>query len=119
MPFLGNMQSGALSPLRLLTIPLEYAHAMTAEAALKVLVALTFTFLFCRRRYGVLPSAIGAIAFGFCTFLMVWLHFPHPNVAMLLPAVLFQIDLLAERRTFGRFVFAAALGPMLLAGGHP
>ncbi|HEX2122850.1 MAG TPA: hypothetical protein VHL59_14560, partial [Thermoanaerobaculia bacterium] len=63
MPLLGNMQSGALSPLRLLTIPLEYAHAMTAEAALKVLVALTFTFLFCRRRgYDVLPSVIGAIA---------------------------------------------------------
>ncbi|HYH07313.1 MAG TPA: YfhO family protein [Thermoanaerobaculia bacterium] len=120
MPLLANMQSGALSPLRLLTIPLPLAHAFSAEAALKILVALTFTFLFCRRRgYDVVPSMIGAIAFGFSTFMTLWLHFPHPNVAAFLPAVLFQIDLLQEQVTRGRFLFAAFLGPVILAGGHP
>jgi hypothetical protein len=119
MPLLANMQSGALSPLRLLTVPLPLAYAFTAEGALKVLVALTFTFLYCRRRYDVLPSIIGAISFGFGTFLMLWLHFPHPNVAVFLPAVLYAIDLLAEQRTFGRVMFAAALGPIVLGGGHP
>jgi hypothetical protein len=120
MPLLANMQSGALSPLRLLTIPLPLAQAFSAEGALKILVALTFAFLFCRRRgYDVLPSVIGAIAFGFGTFMTLWLHFPHPNVAAFLPAVLYQIDLLAERVTRGRFIFAALLGPVVLAGGHP
>ena len=119
MPLMANMQSGALSPLRLLTIPLPLGPAMSAEAAFKILVALTFAFLFCRRRYDVLPSVIGAIAFGFGTFMTLWLHFPHPNVAAFLPAVLYQIDLLAERVTRGRFLFAAFLGPILLAGGHP
>ncbi|MFL6248345.1 MAG: YfhO family protein [Thermoanaerobaculia bacterium] len=119
MPLMANMQSGALSPLRMLTIPLPLAHAFSAEAAFKILVALTFAFLFCRRRYDLLPSVIGAIAFGFGTFMTLWLHFPHPNVAAFLPAVLYQLDLLAERVTRGRFIFAALLGPILLAGGHP
>lgn len=119
MPLMANMQSGALSPLRLLAIPLPLAHAFSAEAAFKILVGLTFAFLFCRRRYDLLPSVIGAIAFGFGTFMTMWLHFPHPNVAAFLPAVLYQLDLLAERVTRGRFLFAAFLGPILLAGGHP
>ena len=119
MPLMANMQSGALSPLRMLTIPLPLAHAFSAEGAFKILVALTFAFLFCRRRYDLLPSVIGAIAFGFGTFMTTWLHFPHPNVAAFLPAVLYQLDLLAERVTRGRFLFAAILGPILLAGGHP
>lgn len=118
-PLLGNAQSAALSPLRLLALPLPLAYSMAAEAAMKVLVALTFTFLYCRRRYNLVPSAAGAVAFGFGTFLIVWLHFPHSTVAAFLPAVLYQIDLLAERRTFGRFAFAAFLGPLVLFGGHP
>jgi hypothetical protein len=120
MPLMANMQSGALSPLRLLNLPLPLMQAFSAEAAMKVLVALTFAFLFCRKRgYDVLPSVTGAVAFGFGTFMTMWLHFPHPNVAAFLPAVLYQIDLLAERVTLGRFAFAALLGPIVLAGGHP
>lgn len=119
MPLMANMQSGALSPLRLLALPLPLANAFSAEAAFKILAALTFAFLFCRRRYDLWPSVIGAIAFSFGTFMTLWLHFPHPNVAAFLPAVLYQLDLLAERVTRGRFLFAALLGPVLLAGGHP
>ncbi len=119
MPLMANMQSGAMSPLRILTIGLPLPSSINAEAALKILVALTFAFLFCRRRYDVMPSIIGAIAFGFGTFITLWLHFPHPNVAAFLPAVLYQIDLLAEGRTRGRVLFAALLGPVLLFGGHP
>lgn len=119
MPLMANMQSAAFSPLRLLALPLPLAYAWTAEEAFKLLVALTFTFLYCRRRYDVWPSLIGAIAFGFGTFMIAWLQFPHATVAAFLPAVLYLIDLLAERVTIARFTFAAFLGPVLLAGGHP
>lgn len=118
-PLMANMQSQALSPLRIAAMPLPLGYAMTAEAAMKVLIALTFTFLYCRRRYDELPSVIGAIAFGFGTFVITWLHWPHATVAVFLPAVLYAIDLIAERITFGRIVFAAVLGPMILFGGHP
>jgi membrane protein YfhO len=119
MPLLANMQSAALSPLRLFTIPLPLTYALTAEAAMKILIALTFTFLYCRRRYDEGPSIIGAIAFGFGTFILSWLHYPIGASAAFLPAVLYAIDLLAEQWTFARFVFAAALGPLLLSQGHP
>jgi uncharacterized membrane protein YfhO len=119
-PLLGAMQSSALSPLRLIALPLDLGHAMAAEAAMKVLIALTFTFLYCRRRgYSELASTIGAVAFGFSTFIVVWLHFPLVTSACLLPAVLYALDLLIERRTYGRFVFAAVVWTLMLFGGHP
>ena len=119
-PLLANPQSSALSPLRILALPLSLAHAMTAEAAMKILAALTFTYLFCRRRgYSELASTIGAVAFGFSTFIIVWLHFPLITSACLLPAVLYMVDLLAEKITYKRFVAAAVVWAALLFGGHP
>jgi len=119
-PLLANGQSQALSLLRLLALPLSLGHALTAEAAWKVLLALTFTFLFCRRRgYSIPASSIGAIAFGFSGFILVWLHFAHATVAAMLPAVLYSIDLLAERITGRRFAFASIVWGVILTGGHP
>ncbi len=119
-PLLANGQSAALSPLRLLALPLPLGQSFTAEAAMKLLIALTFTYLLCRRRgYSDLASTAGAVSFGFCSFLVVWLHFPHVTVACFLPAVIYAVDLLAERITYGRFAFAAAVWAVLLFGGHP
>ena len=118
-PLLASAQSSALSPLRLLGLPLSLAHAMSLEAAMKVLIALTFMFLWCRRRYAEMASVCGAVAFGFSTFLIVWLHFPLITTACFVPAVFYALDLLAERLTYGRFVFLAATGAVMLFGGHP
>src|SRR5439155_24779942 len=118
-PLLGNGQAQALSPLRLLALPLPLKYAITAEGAMKILIALTFTFLFCRRRYGLLPSTIAAVSFGFGPFVVVWLNFAISTTAIWLPAVLYAIDLLAEKRTPARFAFAAVMAPLVVFGGHP
>lgn len=119
-PLLGNGQSSALSPLRLIALPLALGGSMTAEAAMKLLAALTFTFLYCRRRgYGELPSAIGAISFGFSTFLTVWLHFPMVTVAAFLPAVFYGLELLIEKASYKRFLFFVAVWVVMFLGGHP
>ncbi|HEX6087933.1 MAG TPA: YfhO family protein [Thermoanaerobaculia bacterium] len=118
-PLLASAQSSALSPLRLLGLPLSLAHAMSFEAAMKVLIALTFMYLWCRRRYSEPASVCGAVAFGFSTFVIVWLHFPLITTACLVPAVFLALDLLAERVTYARFVFLAATGALMLFGGHP
>jgi hypothetical protein len=119
-PLLASAQASALSPLRILGLPLSLAHAMSFEASMKVLIALTFMFLWCRRRgYSEIASACGAVAFGFSTFVIVWLHFPLITTACLVPAVFYALDLLAERITYGRFVFLAAIGALMLFGGHP
>ena len=118
-PLLANGQSSAMSPLRLLALPLPLGYALTAEAAMKLLIALTFMYLLCRRRYEELPSAIGAIAFAFCTFVSTWLHFPIVTVAVWLPAAFLALELLLERRTYARFMFAVAVWTTMLYGGHP
>jgi hypothetical protein len=118
-PLLANAQSAALSPLRLLALLLPMAYSMTAEAAMKVLIALSFTFLYCRRRYDALPSSIAAIAYGFGPFVIAWLHFAQGTAACFLPAVLYQIDLLAERRTDARFAMTAVIGACVVFCGHP
>ncbi|HEX9161150.1 MAG TPA: YfhO family protein [Thermoanaerobaculia bacterium] len=118
-PLLGNGQSAALHPFRLLALPLPLGYSMTAEAAMKVLVALTFTFLYCRRRgYGEVASAIAAISFGFSLFIVVWLHFSHTIVAAFLPFVFYSIDLLADQVTRVRFAFAAFGWAITVFGGH-
>jgi len=118
-PLLANGQSSAMSPLRLLALPLPLGYAMTAEAAMKLLIALTSMYLLCRRRYDELPSAIGAISFAFCTFVSTWLHFPIVTVAVWLPAAFLAIELLIERCTYRRFVFAVVVWTAMLYGGHP
>ncbi|HEX8409034.1 MAG TPA: hypothetical protein VF883_09230, partial [Thermoanaerobaculia bacterium] len=119
-PLLASAQSSALSPLRILGLPLSLAHALSFEAAMKVLLALTFTFLWCRRRgCSEIAGVTGAVAFGFSTFLMVWLHFPLITTACLVPAVFYVLDLLAEEVTYARFVALAAIGAVMLFGGHP
>jgi hypothetical protein len=119
-PLLANGQSSAFSIIRILTLPLSLGHAFTAEAAMKFLIAMTFTFLYCRRRnWSEIASATGAVAFGFCTFMTTWLQFPLATVACFLPAMLYAIDLLAERITYGRFVFGALLWTAIIFGGHP
>jgi hypothetical protein len=118
-PLLANGQSSAFSPIRLLALPLPLGYAMTAEAAMKLLIALTFMYLLCRRRYEELPSAIGAISFAFCTFNNTWLHFPLVTVAVWLPAALLAVEMLVERRTYARFVFGVVVWAVMLFGGHP
>ena len=106
-PLLANGQSSAFSLIRLLALPLPLGYAFTAEAAWKILIALTFTFLYCRRRgWGELPSAIGAISFGWCTFVQTWLHFPLVTVAVWIPAAFYTTDLLLEKVTWPRFLTA-------------
>lgn len=118
-PLLANGQSAALSPFRIVSIPLSLGESFTSEAALKILVGLTGAFLYLRRRVSFAPALIGSAAYGFSSYIIVWLHFPHSSVASLLPVAFYAIDLLFERATQKRFIFAAAIFAVIFLGGHP
>lgn len=118
-PLLANGQSSALSPLRFLALPLPLGYSFTAEAAMKILIAMSFMYAFCRRRWSELASAFGAICFGYCTFVQTWLHFPLVTVGVFLPAAFLTLDLLIERLTWPRFVATTAVWAVMLLGGHP
>ena len=55
-PLLANGQSSGLSPLRFLALPLPLGQSFTAEAAMKILIAMSFMYAFCRRRWSELPG---------------------------------------------------------------
>lgn len=119
-PLLANGQSAALSVLRLIALPLPLEFAFTAEGALKLLIALGATFLFLRRRGASEEAAvIAAVSFAFATSIVIWLHFPLGTVSAWLPAVFLGIELLLEKRSFGRVVFLSLVFSQTLLGGHP
>jgi hypothetical protein len=115
-PLMANGQSTPFSPFILLTLPLPLHHAIAAQVALKLLLALTLTFLFCRRRYSLLASIIAAIAFGFSTWMVTWLQFPIATAAAFLPGVLMAIEDLLARRSF---TFPVLVFALTVYSGHP
>jgi hypothetical protein len=92
MPLLADPQSQVLQPLVLAAYPFPILTAVGITAALRVLVALVFTFLLLRRLALSEAAALGgALAFGLGGFTMLWLGWPMANCAPLLPAVLYGI----------------------------
>ncbi|MDQ3281061.1 MAG: YfhO family protein [Acidobacteriota bacterium] len=119
MPLLANGQSTPLSPLRLLTLPLSLTHAVAAECAMRLLLALVLTFLFCRSRYSMFASVVAAVVYAFSTWVTVWLQFPIATAAAFLPGVLLAIERLIEDATRRRFIGAALLFAVAVLSGHP
>ncbi len=65
MPLLADPQAQALAPLALLALPFSPLRGAAVMAAMRVIVALLFTFLLLRRQgLGEGPALAGALAFG-------------------------------------------------------
>lgn len=120
MPLLADPQSQALQPIALAALPLSWLRAAGVMATLRVVLALTFSFLWMRRQgLGEGPSLAGALAFGLGGFVILWLGWPIANSAALLPAVLY--GLVRCRQEGGRrdFLLLSLATLALLLGGHP
>lgn len=119
-PLLGNGQSAPFSPFRLLALPLALGQSMTLEASLKLLVALSGAYLYMRRRrYSDGAAILTAVSFTFCTFQIVWLHFPLATVSVFLPSLFLAVDILYERSSYQRYLFCLFVFLMLLVNGQP
>jgi hypothetical protein len=118
MPLLADPQSQPFQPLVVLAWPLALPQAAGVTAALRVLVALVFVFLFLRRQgLGELPAVAGSLAYGLGGFLLLWLGWPIANSAALLPLLLYALAWTVdrgERRDF--LLLSVAVGSVLLAG---
>lgn len=120
MPLLADPQAQALQPLVWLTLPLPLNRAAAVLAALRVLLALTFTFLLFRRQgFGIGPSLAGSLGYGLGGFVLLWVGWPLANPAALLP--LFLYAGIRCLRCGGRrdSVLLAGATFALLLGGHP
>src|SRR6185436_15733930 len=120
MPLQGDPQSQALQPLVWLARPFRLEAAAGVTAALRVLAALVFTFLFLRRQgLGAEAAAAGAVSYGLGGFVMLWLGWPIGNAAALLPAALYGVERCADPGGRRDAALLCAAVAALLLGGHP
>ncbi len=119
-PLLANPQAMPFHPLVMLTLPLALSQAAGGLAALRVLVALVFTFLLLRRQgISEWPATAGALAYGLCGFMMLFLGWPHGNSTATLPVLLYATASWAgERRRRDLFLLTLAIFSTF-AAGHP
>jgi hypothetical protein len=96
MPLLGDPQTQAFQPLVAAAYLLPVWASIAVTSALRVFLALTFTFLFLRRQtLGEGAALCGALAYGLGGFLLLWLGWPIGNAAALLPALMYAAARLA------------------------
>lgn len=120
MPLLADPPAQALQPLALLGLALPLPRSAGFVAALRMWVALIFTYLWLRRQgfYGGRAVA-GSLVYSL-GFLMFWVGWPVANVAAFLPVALYAV-LRCEEDCHGKagaFLLTLALAGLLL-GGDP
>jgi hypothetical protein len=119
-PLLGNPQSQAFQPLVWLALPFPIVSGFGVIAALRVLLALVFTWLLLRRQ-GISEAAAlaGSLAFALAGFLQLWLGWPLSGSAAFLPVLLYGIVLVDQRgeRRDSLLLALATAGELLV--GHP
>ncbi len=120
MPLLADPQAQAFQPLQLLGLALPWMRAAGAVAALRVLVALVFSFLWMRRMgLGAGPALAGAFGYGLGGFVVLWAGWPLANPAALLPLGLYAAALCHQRGERRDLLLLTVAAVCLLLGGHP
>lgn len=120
IPLWADQQAQVLQPLMFVSILFPPERALVVVAALRLLLALSFTFLFLRLECRSVQGALaGSVAFGLGGFVQLWLGWPLSSVAAWMPVVLYglrRVEGSAGRRDAVLLV-AAMYG--LLTAGHP
>jgi hypothetical protein len=120
MPLMGDPQSEAFQPLVVAGYLLPVCQAAAVTSALRVFVALAFSFLFLRRQRLGEPAALcGALAYGLGGFLLLWLGWPIGNGAALLPALLYAVARVDDEGRRRDSVLLFLVTAAVLLGGHP
>jgi hypothetical protein len=119
-PLAGNGQSAAFSPFTLLSLALPLGRAFTLQGALKLLLALSGTWLWLTElRVSRGSALLASIAFAFSFSMTPWLYFPLTSVVCLWPWALFACERLVgkeiDRRSFALLVAVFAFWAV---GGH-
>ncbi|HEV8578028.1 MAG TPA: hypothetical protein VGX68_03005 [Thermoanaerobaculia bacterium] len=120
MPLLADPQAQALQPLVLFGYPLPLPRAAGVTAALRVLVAMIFSFLWMRRQgLGEGAALAGSFAYGLGGFVLLWVGWPIANSAALLPLSLYAVARCDDPGGRRDALLLAVATFVLLLGGHP
>ncbi|HEX3622270.1 MAG TPA: YfhO family protein [Acidimicrobiales bacterium] len=124
VPHLANSVSAVLSPFSLPFYALPFRIALFLAAGLKLFVLGLFTYLYLRRlRVSHLAGIVGAVAFMFSAYNILWLNWPHPGAAVCLPAGLWLVEVAraaADRaRRWAALAAYAGIVAWAFLAGHP
>ncbi len=120
MPLLADPQAQALQPLVLVAAPFSLFQAPAITGSLRVLLALTFSFLLFRRLgLGEGAALYGSLAYGLSGCVQLWLGWPLANAPALLPALLYAVVRAWQQGARRDFALLIATGAAVLLGGQP
>lgn len=124
VPHLANNVSAVLSPFSLPFYVLPFRVALFVAAGFKLFALGLFTYLYLRRvRLSHLAGVVGAVAFTFSAYNLLWLNWPHPGAAICLPAGLWLTELamaaVDRRRRWAALAAYAAVVAWAFLAGHP
>lgn len=124
VPHLANNVSAVLSPFSVPFYVLPFRAALWVAAGFKLFVLGLFTYLYLRRiRVSHLAGIVGAVAFMFSAYNLLWLNWPHPGAGICLPAGLYfvEVSLAAADRTrrWGALAAYAGMVAWAFLAGHP
>ena len=119
-PFLANMASAPLSPMRLILAGADKPALWDFYLLLRLFLAAFFTYLFAREvGIGFTASLVSAITFGLSGHFIYYINMADLDVQIWLPALLLATHKLAEKLTYGRFAITALLIALIILGGMP
>ncbi|MDP8937046.1 MAG: YfhO family protein [Actinomycetota bacterium] len=123
-PHLANNVSAVLSPFSLPFYVLPFRIALFAAAGFKLLALGMFTYLFLRRvRLSHVAGVLGAVAFTFSAYNVLWVNWPHPGAAICLPAGLYLVEVALQaanrRRRWAALTAYAGVVAWAFLAGHP
>ena len=108
-PLLATMDPSAVSPIRLPLMISPSPEMWDAFLMGRLFVAGLFTYLLAKRLGLAKSASFGAgVAFSFSGYFMLYVNQPHADFAMMIPVLLYPLELLLERPGPGRVALAAA-----------
>ncbi|MEA2842527.1 MAG: hypothetical protein QOJ69_198, partial [Actinomycetota bacterium] len=124
VPHLANNVSAVLSPFSVPFYVLSFRVGLVLAAGFKLFVLGLFTYLYLRRlRVSHLSATLGAVAFMFSAYDILWLNWPHPGAAICLPAGLYLVEValaaVDRARRWAALAAYAGIVAWAFLAGHP
>ncbi len=119
-PFLGNMFSAALSPLRLLLASVDRPGFWDLYLLFRLFCAAFLTYWFALSiGLSFAASLIAGIIFALCGHFVLYVNMPDMDVQMWLPALLLIADKLLEKPNYRTFFAGSLLIALITLAGMP
>ena len=121
VPFLANPQTALFFPLTVFSYFLPLASGLFFIHAAKVFIYFFFTYKYLEAIHlGKRASFLGAMAAASSAFFMTWLLWPHTNVFLFLPILLFITEKIATtKRKVYLYILFSLCTAIAFFGGHP